>query len=52
MKFFSILMDGSTDVNKIDDKLFLVHWCDIDGIASGKKLFCAISCSRIRKQTF
>ena len=31
-KFFSILMDGSTDVNKIDDELFLVQWCDIDGI--------------------
>ena len=25
-------MDGSNDVNKIDDELFLVQWCDIDGI--------------------
>ena len=31
-KFFSILMDGSTDVGKIDDELFLVQWCDIDEI--------------------
>ena len=31
-KFFSILMDGSTDVGKIDDELFLVQWCDTDGI--------------------
>ena len=29
-KFFSILMDGSTDVGKIDDELFLVQWCDMD----------------------
>ena len=29
-KFFSVLMDGSTDVGKIDDELFLVQWCDID----------------------
>ena len=29
-KFFSILMDGSTDVGKIDDELFLVQWCDIN----------------------
>lgn len=31
-KFFSILMDGSTDVGKIDNELFLVQWCDIDRI--------------------
>jgi len=29
--FFSILMDGSTDVSKIDDELFLVQWCDVNG---------------------
>ena len=29
-KFFSIRMDGSTDVGKIDDELFLVQWCDIN----------------------
>ena len=23
-------MDGSTDVGKIDDELFLIQWCDID----------------------
>jgi len=27
--FFSILMNGSTDVGKIDDELFLVQWCDV-----------------------
>lgn len=30
-KFFSLLMDGSTDKGNIDDELFLVLWCDIDG---------------------
>ena len=30
-KFFSILMDGSTDSGNIDDELFLVLWCDVDG---------------------
>ena len=30
-KFFSILMDGSTDVSKIDYELFLVQWCDVNG---------------------
>ena len=30
-KFFLILMDGTTDVGKIDDELFLVQWCDVDG---------------------
>ena len=24
-------MDGSTDVANIDDELFLVLWCDVDG---------------------
>jgi len=31
-KFFSILMDGSTDVGKINDELFLVQYCNIDEI--------------------
>ena len=31
-KFFSVLMDGSTDKSNIDDELFLVLWCDVDGI--------------------
>lgn len=30
-KFFSILMDGSTDVSNIDEEMFLVLWCDVDG---------------------
>ncbi len=30
-KFFSVLMDGSTDKGNIDDELFLVRWCDVDG---------------------
>ena len=30
-KFFSVLMDGSTDKGNIDDELFLVPWCDVDG---------------------
>ncbi len=30
-KFFSLLMDGSTDKAKIDDELFLVLWCDVNG---------------------
>ena len=35
-KFFSILMDGSTDVGKIDDELFLVQWCDVS--VAGEKI--------------
>ena len=31
VKFFSILMDGSTDKGNIDDELFLIIWCDING---------------------
>ncbi len=30
-KFFSPLMDGSTDKSNIDDELFLVLWCNVDG---------------------
>ena len=30
-KFFSILMDGSTDKGNIDDELFLVLYCDTNG---------------------
>ena len=30
-KFFSILMDGSTDISNIDEEMFLVLWCDVDG---------------------
>ena len=30
-KFFSVLMDGSTDSASIDDELFLVVWCDANG---------------------
>lgn len=30
-KFFSVLMDGSTDVGNVDDELFFVLWCDTDG---------------------
>ena len=31
-KFFSVLMDGSTDKRNVDDELFLVTHCDIDGL--------------------
>lgn len=31
-KFFSVLMDGSTDKGNIDDEMFLVTHCDIDGL--------------------
>ena len=30
-KFFSLLLDGSTDRGNIDDQLFLVVWCDRNG---------------------
>ena len=30
-KFYSILMDGSTDVSNIDEEMFLVLWSDTDG---------------------
>ena len=29
-KFYSILMDGSTDVANVDDEVFLLQWCDVD----------------------
>ena len=31
VRFFSLLMDGSTDSGNIDDEMFLVLWCDVDG---------------------
>ena len=31
-KFFSILLDGSTDSGNIDDELFLAVFCDVDGM--------------------
>jgi len=30
-KFFSLLLDGSTDTGNIDNELLLVVWCDRDG---------------------
>jgi len=36
IKFFSILMDESTDVGKIDDRLFLIQCCNISG--TGEKI--------------
>ncbi len=30
-KLFSLLMDGSTDSGNIDDEMFLVLWCDVNG---------------------
>ena len=30
-KFFSLLLDGSTDTGIIDDEAFLVVWCDHNG---------------------
>ena len=30
-KFFSLLMDGSTDHSNADNELLLVLWCDPDG---------------------
>ena len=29
--FLSLLMDGSTDTDNIDNELFPVLWCDVDG---------------------
>ena len=30
-KFFSILMDGTTDIGVVDDEMFLAVWCEVDG---------------------
>ena len=30
-KFFSLLLDGSTDAGNIDDEVFLIVWCDRNG---------------------
>ena len=29
-KFFSLLMDGTTDKGNIDDEMFLALWCDVE----------------------
>ena len=34
-KFFSLLMDGSTDSGNMDDEMFLVLWCDINSNDDG-----------------
>ena len=31
-KFFSLMMDGSTDKSNADNELLLVLWCDTDGV--------------------
>lgn len=33
-QFFSILMDGSTDIASVDYEIFLALWCDTDGNSS------------------
>jgi len=30
-KFYSLLLDGSTDTGNIDNEVLLVVWCDLDG---------------------
>lgn len=30
-KFFSILLDGSTDKGNIDNELMMIVWCDVNG---------------------
>ena len=30
-KFFSLLIDGSTDKGNVDDELFIMVWCDTNG---------------------
>ena len=30
-KFFSLLMDGSTDHANVDDEMFIAVWCDSNG---------------------
>ena len=30
VKYFSLLMDGSTDSGNIDNELFLVVWCEVN----------------------
>ena len=30
-KFFSLLIDGSTDKDNVDDEVFMVVWCDSSG---------------------
>jgi len=36
-KFFSLLLDGSTDAGNVDNELLLVVWLDKDGV--GEKVF-------------
>ena len=38
-KFFSQLMDGSTDKGNIEDEVFMAVWCDVHVTSSDEKIF-------------
>jgi hypothetical protein len=37
-KFFSLLMDGSTDKAGVDNEVFMAVWCDINTFSSDEKI--------------
>ena len=48
-KFFSILLDGSTDSRNIENELLLVVWFDKDGQANGERVVTKTSYLRIAR---
>ena len=49
VKFFSILLDGSTDSRNIENELLLVVWFDKDGPVDGKKVLTRTSYLKIAR---
>lgn len=49
VKFFSILLDGSTDSRNIENELLLVVWFDKDGPVDGKKVITRTSYLKIAR---
>ena len=47
-KFFSLLMDGSTDQSNADNELLLVLWCDPNG--KDEKVHTRISIQSLMKE--
>ena len=39
--FFSLIMDASTDKGNVDDEIFLVIYCDVDGCDENGFPLCA-----------
>jgi len=49
VKFFSILLDGSTDSRNVENKLVLVVWFDKDGQVNGERVVTRTSYLKITR---